>query len=311
MKAISNNIAAIIALFICLLLLLIEPLIFKPYNLVNISKQAALIAIFAIAQSIVLITRGLDLSQGGVITIVSVSVAALCIKLGLPLSILIGLAIGLVCGCINGIIISTLNVSSFVVTLGTGFFFQGIALVVSNGQPIFEVTPNFSYIGWGELWNIPIIVYIVTALFTIAGWALNKITFARYFYAIGSNETASTLSGINVFKVKTTAYIFSGIITALGAVILASRINGGHPVEGINTPLQSVAASVIGGVSLFGGKGSVVGILLGSVFLAFISNSLSIMNISSYYQQIAIGIIIVLAIIIDKLSSSINLNNKP
>lgn len=306
MQIIKENISLVIIASICIVLALYEPLIFELNNLSNISKQASLIAIFALAQSIVLITKGLDLSQGGTITIISVCVALLSNNMGIPLAILIGSILGTFLGFFNGLIISNFKVSPFVVTLGVGFLLQGAALALSKGQPVYDVPEGFTYLGWHELFNIPIIVYILILISIALHLYLTHIIYGRYLYAIGSNEKASYLCGINVSKHKIIAYSICSLITSIGAVILASRINSGHPVEGSNTSLQSVAASVIGGVSLFGGKGNIIGVILGSLLLAFISNALNIMNISSYYQQIMIGIIIIFAVIIDKLKTKKN-----
>lgn len=299
----KKYLSLILTTVICIALFIYEPLIFNLNNLSNISKQASLIAIFALAQSIVLIARGLDLSQGGTICIISVTVALLCVKIGLPCAILVGVIVASLIGFFNGIIISSLGVSPFVVTLGTGFLLQGIALVLSNGQPVYKVTPDFTYLGWHEYMNIPLIVFILAIIVIILYIYLQKTIFGRFIFALGSNERAAFLTGIKVSKHKIIAYIICSVLTSLGAVILASRINSGHPVEGANTALQSVAAAVIGGVSLFGGKGTVLGVLLGSLLLAFLSNALNILNISSYYQQIMIGIIIIIAVVIDKLTT--------
>lgn len=302
-KIIKENISLLIIALICIVLAVYEPLIFGLNNLSNISKQTSLIAIFSLAQSIVLITKGLDLSQGGAITIVSVCIALLSNQLGIPMAIFVGFILGSFVGCVNGIIISNFKVSPFVVTLGVGFLLQGVALVLSDGQPVYNVPEGFTYLGWSEILDIPVIVYVLALVSIALHFYLTRIIYGRYLYAIGSNEKASYLSGINVSKHKIIAYTVCGLITSIGAVILASRINSGHPVEGSNTALQSVAAAVIGGVSLFGGKGNVVGVILGSLLLAFISNALNIINVSSYYQQIMVGTIIIFAVIIDKLKS--------
>jgi inositol transport system permease protein len=305
-KIIKENISLIIVALICIALAVYEPLIFELNNLSNISKQASLIAIFALAQSVVLITKGLDLSQGGTITIVSVCVALLSTSFGIPLAIFTGFILGSIVGSINGIIISKFKVSPFVVTLGIGFLLQGAALVLSKGQPVYNVPDGFSYLGWHEIFGIPVIVYILLFISIALHFYLTRVIYGRYLFAIGSNEKASYLSGIKVLRHKVIAYIICGLITSIGAIVLASRINSGHPVEGSNTALQSVAAAVIGGVSLFGGKGTIIGVVLGSLLLAFISNALNILNVSSYYQQIMIGVIIIFAVIIDKLKTKNN-----
>ena len=309
MKIVKENISLIVIGLICVLLISYEPVILKLNNISNISKQASLIAIFALGQSMALIAKGLDLSQGGTITLVSVSVALLSSRLGLLLAIPAGLLLGGGIGFVNGFVISRFRVSPFVVTLGVGFLAQGIALVLSRGQPVYNVPAGFTFWGWHEVLGIPLIVFVLLMLSVIVHIYLAKIIYGRYLYAIGSNEKASLLTGINVVKHKMLSYVYCGIITAVGAVILASRINCGHPVEGANTALQSVAASVIGGISLFGGKGSTVGVILGSLLLAFISNILNIVNVSSYYQQIMVGVIIILAVVLDKLKLK-NRNNE-
>lgn len=300
LRFLLENISLAATAIVSVGLLIYEPLIFDTGNILNILKQTSLIAIFALAQSIVLISKELDLSQGGTITFTSVCVALLSTQIGLPLAICVGLFLGALIGFVNGLIVSGFKVSSFVVTMGMGFLLQGLALVFSRGQPVHDVPDNFTFLGWHEIFDIPLIVFILVGVSFFLFFYTKKTVYGLYLYAIGSNERASYLSGINVRNHKIIAFLICGVLTALGAAILASRINSGHPIEGANTALQSVAAAVIGGVSLFGGKGKITGVLFGSLLLAFISNSLNIMNVSSYFQQVFIGVIIIVAVVIDK-----------
>ena len=256
------------------------------------------------AQMLPLLTRGLDLSQGGIVVMTSVSFALLAQLFGTTVAAVLAIFVGAFAGLMNGLVISGLGVSPFVATLGTGSILQGLALIISNGQPIFDVPEDFPRLFIARIWIIPVPLATVAILFVCLWYFLSRMLYGRYIYAVGSNERASYLSGIPVRATTLGAYLISGAITSIGAILLSSRISSGHPTVGSDTALRSIAAAVIGGVSLFGGRGTVVGVLLGGLFLGLLANALNLINVSSFVQQVAIGMAIIVAAALDRWRSS-------
>jgi ribose transport system permease protein len=279
----------------------IQPLFFSAENLTNVSRQATTLMIFAMAQMVPVLTRGLDLSQGGVVVATSVAYALMARHVGTGLAVILALSVGLVAGTLNGFLIAGIGISPLVVTFGTGSILQGLALVAANGQPISAVPNNFSAPFYGELIKIPVPLIVVVVVAFMLWFVLEKMLIGRRILAVGSNERAAYLSGIPVGPTLITAYAIAGGMTSIGAVLLSSRISSGHPTAGSDTALQAIAAAVIGGVSLYGGRGSVLGALLGAVFLSLVANALNLLNVSSFFQLVAAGIIIIVAVIADRM----------
>jgi ribose transport system permease protein len=278
----------------------IQPLFFTPENLMNVARQSTLLVIFALAQMVPILTRGLDLSQGGVVVATSVAFALMAGGLGTATALILALFVGLLTGALNGLLIAGIGISPLVVTLGMGSILQGIALVAANGQPISAIPANFSKPFYADLAGIPSPV-IVAVLVAVTLWlALEKMLVGRRVVAVGSNERAAFLSGIPVRATLIVAYAMSGFITSIGSVLLSARISSGHPTAGSDTALQAIAAAVIGGVSLYGGRGSVPGVVTGAVFLALVANALNLLNVSSFLQLVAVGVIIIIAVIADR-----------
>lgn len=270
-------------------------------NLQNVSRQASFLAILAVAEMIPILTAGFDLSQGGIIGATSVVTAILTLDLGVLPGMIGGVIFGGLLGSVNGFAIAWFRISPFVVTLGMMSVARGMALIITNGQSIYGLPPSFKYIGTGYVGPVPIPVIVAALVFFFAHILLSKTRFGRYIYAIGGNEEAARLSGINVFKYKLLAYSFCGLLTGLAAVVFSSRVNSGEPNLGLGAALESIAAVVIGGVSLFGGEGRLLGVFFGVVVLSLLSNSLNLLNVSSYLQLMAIGAVIIVAVIIDQL----------
>ena len=278
----------------------LQPRFLSGENLINVLRQTSFLAIFALAQMVPILTRGLDLSQGGVVTITSVCFAIAANIVGTELGAVFGLIVGLSAGFLSGFLTAIVGISPFVATLGVGFALQGLALILSNGQPVFDVPSNFGYIGYGILFGIPIPVLVAITVFVFAQVVLRMTVPGRFIYAVGSNSQAATLSGIPVKIVIVLTYVLSGFLTGLGSLLLSSRISSGHPTAGTDTALQAIAAVVIGGVSLFGGRGSPIGVLLGALYLGILGNALNLLNISSYVQQVVVGTAIILAVTLDR-----------
>jgi ribose/xylose/arabinose/galactoside ABC-type transport system permease subunit len=212
-----------------------------------------------------------------------------------------GLSLGTFTGICCGLAIAYLRVSPLVVTLGVGSILSGLALIFSNGQPVSEVGRGFSDLFYSAQLGIPAPIWIVFVLSLVLAHLLNNRVVGKHIRAVGSNERAAQLSGVPVRKTTVIAYALCGSMTSLGAILLASRISSGHPTVGSDTALQAIAAAVIGGVSLFGGRGSILGALLGALFLGLLSNALNLLNVSSFSQLIAVGVAILAAVIIDRL----------
>lgn len=272
-------------------------------NLSNVLSQSIPWILLALAQMVPLVARGLDLSQGGVVVVTSVAVAILSTATPLVVAITAGLAIGAAAGALAGTLVWRFRISPLVATLGVGGTLQGIALVVSNGQPVSQTSSSFASLYYaGALGvTIPLLVTVLAAIGVHL--FLTRMVWGRWVVAVGSNARAAALCAIPVGRVTASTYVVSGTLTALASILLSSRIATGHPTAGSDAALRSVAAAVIGGVSLFGGKGSVIGVLSGALFLGLLSNALNLLNVSSFYQQVAIGIAIIVAVVLDRIRS--------
>jgi ribose transport system permease protein len=288
------------ALAAIVVIALVQPRFLSFENLANVIGQSAPLEIFAMAQTIPLLSRGLDLSQGGIVVMTSVSFALIASALGTETAAILAVLVGAAAGLANGLAVAGLHVSPFVVTLGTGSVLQGLALIASNGQPVSNVPADFPLLFSSSIGGVPVPLAIVLVIFVALWFVLRSVLYGRYLYAVGSNERAALLSGIPVRAVTVGAYVVSGAMTSVGAVLLASRISSGHPTVGSDTALQAVAAAVIGGVSLFGGRGTAQGALLGALFLGLLANALNLVNVSSFLQQVAIGISIITAAALDR-----------
>ena len=269
-------------------------------NLQNISRQFALLALIAVAKMFPILIAGLDLSQGGVMGIVSVLSTIAILQYGVVPGCILGILIGGAFGMANGMLIALFNISPFVVTLGMMSFSRGLALMITNGQSIYGLPESFSYLGTEYLGPFPIPFIIATFVFAISYVVLHRTQFGRYIYATGGSESAARICGINVKLIKACAYMYCGLITGLASVVVSSRVNSGQPNLGEGAPLESIAAVVIGGVSLFGGEGKLRGVFLGVIVLSLISNSLNILNVNSYLQMMIMAMVIILAVIVDR-----------
>lgn len=300
-ERIAPWILPVVALISIVAVAAIEPRYLSAENLVNVARQASPLAIFTLAQTFPLLTRGLDLSQGGVVVITSVCAALLSQSVGTPAAFALSLLVGVTSGLACGALVAGLRVTPLIVTLGMGSVLSGLALVLSNGQPVSRVGAGFSNLYYTTFSAIPVPILLVGVLGVIVAHVQQRTVAGKYIRAVGSNDRAALLSGVPVRPTLILAYGLSGGLTSLGALLLASRISSGHPTVGADTALQAIAAAVIGGVSLFGGRGSVPGALLGTLFLGLLSNALNLLNVSSFSQIMVIGAAIVLAVVVDRL----------
>lgn len=292
-------------IFICIVLSIITPNFFSAQNLLIVLRQVSINGILAIGVTFVIIAGGIDLSLGSVVALTGVVAAGFAHPDTYPLVVplLLALLTGVAIGSINGFTITRGRVAPFIVTLGMMTVARGLALVFSNGRPVTNLSPSFNYIGGGDFLHIPVPILLFALVIIIAIVILNNTRIGRYIYAVGGNETAARASGIRVNRVKLFAYIICSVLAALAGIILASRITTGQPNAGVAYELDAIAAVVIGGTSLLGGKGSITGTVIGVLIIGVINNGLDLLNVSSYYQQIIKGVIIIGAALLDRKSA--------
>jgi ribose transport system permease protein len=269
-------------------------------NLLNVAEQATIIAIIAVGMTFVIITGGIDLAVGSVLAFSGVVMASsLHSGLPLPVALLVGLGVGLVCGLANGLLITIGRLPPFIATLGMMSVARGAALMFTEGRPISGFSETYRSLATGEMLRIPNPVIIMIVVYIIAHFVLTRTKLGRYTYAIGGNEEAAMLSGINVRAYKTTVYGIAGMLSGLAAILLTARLNSAQPIAGMNYELDAIAATVIGGTSLLGGEGTVAGTLIGALIMAVLRNGLNLLSVSPFLQQVVIGSVIILAVLID------------
>lgn len=271
-------------------------------NWVNILRQTSINGILAIGMTYVILTKGIDLSVGSLLAVSGIVAASLVTgetAHHAMVGILAGLAVGAVLGAVNGGLIAGLSVAPFVVTLGMLSVARGLTFIYNDGMPIAALSPGFRYIGQGMLAGIPVPVIILAATFLVFWFILKYTTFGRAVYAVGGNEKSAKTSGINTVRVIFLVYVISGVLSALAGLILAARTTSALPQAGVAYELDAIAAVVIGGTSLSGGVGSLTGTLIGALIIGVINNGLDLLGVSSYYQQVIKGAIIVAAVLLD------------
>lgn len=298
---ILGPIGALIVLMVFVTVL--NPNFIKPTNLVNLLRQVSVNALIAFGMSFVILTGGIDLSVGSVLALTSAIFAGL-LGMGVPpmVGVVIALLIGSFLGAINGVLITKGKMAPFIATLATMTIFRGLTLVYTDGNPITNFSDAFSYkfIGRGFILGVPWPVILMIVFFAISFIILNKTPFGRKTYAIGGNEKASFISGIKVDNIKIKIYAISGFLATMAGLILTSRLNSAQPTAGTAYELDAIAAVVLGGISMSGGKGKIAGTLVGALILGTLNNGLNFLGVSSFYQQIVKGIVILIAVLIDR-----------
>jgi ribose/xylose/arabinose/galactoside ABC-type transport system permease subunit len=270
-------------------------------NLLNVARQISLNGILAVGVTFVLLTGGVDLSLGSVAALAGVIAATFAHPGDYPVvvPVFMGIVAGTACGAVNGLVVTIGKVAPFIVTLGMMTVARGLALVASGGKPVSNMSPELTRLA-GDFLGLPVPVLILAGV-ALASWAfLGNTRLGRYVYAVGGNEHAARAAGINVGRVKLFAYTLCGAMAGLAGVVLAARITTGQPNAAVAYELDAIAAVVIGGTSLSGGVGGVGGTLLGALLMGVINNGLDLLNVSSYYQQIIKGVIIVGAVGLDR-----------
>jgi ribose/xylose/arabinose/galactoside ABC-type transport system permease subunit len=304
----SLNLASRFTVQIALLLLIIifssltsQFLTFR--NWLNIIEQSSIIAVSAIGVTFVIITSGIDLSVGSVAALSGMLSAGMIVRSGLPwwLGILIGLGTGLVAGLFNGISITRLGLSAFIATLAVLSMGRGLTLAYSNGQTIFGLPNQYTYLGSSDILGIPTPVVITIVMFIIGHFVLSRTVFGHQVYAIGGNREAARLAGIDVRRTELLVYLLSGILASFAGILLTGRLAAALPTSATGLELDVIAAVVIGGASLFGGRGNMIGTLFGVLTIGVLRNGLDLLNVSPFWVQFIQGGVIFLAVLIDAL----------
>lgn len=287
-------------LVLCGAMWLLTPYFLTISNLLNIAQQTSINAIIAVGMTFVIISAGIDLSVGSIVAFAGVVMAsALQAGIPLPLAITAGLITGTLCGIINGLLITFGKLPPFIATLGMMSVARGAALVYSEGRPISGFEASLRNFAMGEFLFVPLPVLLMFVIYLAAHFVLQRTKFGRYTYAMGGNEEATKLSGVNVRFHKTMVYALSGLMSAIAALILTARLNSAQPIAGMMYELDAIAATVIGGTSLMGGEGTVLGTLIGALIMGVLRNGLNLLGVSSFLQQIIIGAVIIIAVLVD------------
>jgi ribose transport system permease protein len=270
--------------------------------LINIGVQSAVVAIIAIGMTLVIITAGIDLSVGSVAALAGVLGALLVVEYGVPVPLAIagGAAAGAVAGMVNGVLVTRAGMAPFIATLGMLSVARGLVYIVTGSVAVSGAPPEFKLLGQGRLGALPIPILALVIVALAGHFVLTRTKLGRYAYAMGSNVEAARLSGIPVKRYLSVVYIISGTLAGIAGMIAASRVDSGQPNFGIGLELDVIAATVIGGASLFGGEGTVIGTLLGALLIALIRNGSVLLDINTFYQQVIIGVIIWIAVFWDQ-----------
>ncbi|EIF8948606.1 ribose ABC transporter permease [Vibrio cholerae] len=291
-------------LFLVVVVSFLNPNFFTVDNILNILRQTSVNAIIAVGMTLVILTAGIDLSVGSVLALCGAFAATLVamevpVLVAVPTALLAGAALG----AISGIIIAKGKVQAFIATLVTMTLLRGVTMVYTDGRPIStgftDTADTFAWFGTGYALGIPVPVWLMVVVFAGAWYLLNHTRFGRYVYAVGGNESATRLSGINVDRVKIGVYAICGLLAALAGIIVTSRLSSAQPTAGMGYELDAIAAVVLGGTSLMGGKGRIMGTLIGALIIGFLNNALNLLDVSSYYQMIAKAVVILLAVLVD------------
>ncbi|MGV3084877.1 ABC transporter permease [Enterococcus dispar] len=302
LQVIKGNIGILgVLILISIVMAVVSPNFLVYGNIISVLRQVSNNMYLALGMTLVIILGGIDLSIGSIVAMSGTIIVGLIVNSGLPLipAILIGLLLGVVVGFLNGIVIANFKVPAFIVTLATMNVAKGIAYVYSGGRSTRITDPIFNMIGGGYLGPIPLPVIYMVILIIIFSTLLNKTKFGTYVYAIGGNRESARLSGVPIKKVEVAVFTISGLLAAFSGLVLCSRMFSGQPSVGEGYEMDAIAACVLGGVSMSGGQGRISGTVIGALVIGIISNGLNLMGVSSFWQLIVKGIIIVIAVLID------------
>lgn len=297
---VGQNILIVALLILCIILSISNPKFMTLTNFLNIIRQTSYIGIMAVGMTFVIISAGIDLSVGSIAAFAGIIFGLAFHQLGLPwpFALTLALAGGMFVGTISGFSSSYLRIPAFVVTLGMLSIVRGTVMILTSGSPISPFPSQFTFIGDGLLLGIPFPAILYLIILLIAFFILKKTAYGREVYAVGGNLEAARLSGVNVKQIQMSVYIISGLMAAMGGLIMTARINSAVPGLGTGTELDAIAAVCVGGTSLYGGKGSIWGTMIGTLLMTVIRNGLNILNISTWWQSVAVGLILIVAVFV-------------
>lgn len=300
---VRNNKGILIGLFVlCIIISVINPNFLTSNNLLNVLRQTSTNLYLALAMTMIIILGGIDLSVGSIMAVVGVVTTSLIAFLGAPVlvAVAVGLLVGVLIGAVNGYVAATTIIPPFIITLATMNIARGAAYVLTDGKPVRVMSDSFNFIGSGYIGGIlPTPVLYLIILLILCYFIMNKTKLGRHMYAVGGNAEAAKFSGINIKKVKFFAYAFSGLMAAIAGIVLASRMFSGQPTAGNAAELDAIAAVVLGGTSMTGGYGRIGGTVIGALIIGVLSNGLNLMGVSSFWQFIVKGIVILVAVYAD------------
>ena len=288
-------------LLLIVVLSLKSPYFLSLNNGFNILVAVSTIGLVAVAMTLVIVSGGIDLSVGSIVALTGVCVAQLSHQMPIGAAVAIALVVGVAVGAFNGLAVTKIGINPLIATLGTLSIARGLAFVFSGGLTQSIDNEGFGFLGRGFVAGVPFQVIVMAVLFGVAAWVMRFTTFGRGIYAVGGNATAARLAGLPVQRLQMIVYILSGACAALGGVFLASQLGAGAPASSSGLELSVIAAVILGGTSLSGGKGTIAGTLLGVLILGTLNNGLTLLNVSSYYQDVARGVVLLLAVGLDQL----------
>ncbi|MFX0109473.1 ribose ABC transporter permease RbsC [Bacillus pumilus] len=286
---------------------ILNPAFLEPLNILNLLRQISINALIAFGMTFVILTGGIDLSVGAILALSSALTAGFIVSGMDPnLAIIVGCIIGAILGMVNGLLITKGKMAPFIATLATMTIFRGLTLVYTDGNPITGLGSNYAFqlFGRGYFLGIPVPAITMLLTFIVLWVLLHKTPFGRRTYAIGGNEKAALISGIKVPRVKIMIYSLAGFMSALAGAILTSRLNSAQPTAGTSYELDAIAAVVLGGTSLSGGRGRIVGTLIGVLIIGVLNNGMNLLGVSSFYQSVVKGIVILIAVLLDRKKSA-------
>ncbi|MEV3399756.1 ribose ABC transporter permease RbsC [Paenibacillus larvae] len=308
LSQITQKLGPLLGLIILIIIVsVLNPSFLEPLNILNLLRQVSINALIAFGMTFVILTGGIDLSVGSILALSSTFIANMLVSGFEPiLAIIIGCFLGGMMGMINGLMITQGKMAPFIATLATITIFRGLTLVYTDGNPITGLgdSMTFQLLGRGYQFGIPVPAITMIITFAVLWVILHKTSFGRKTYAIGGNEKAAIVSGIKVSRFKIMIYSLAGLFSALAGAILTSRLNSAQPTAGTSYELDAIAAVVLGGTSLSGGRGRIVGTLIGALIIGTLNNGLNLLGVSSFYQMVVKGIVILIAVLIDRKKSA-------
>lgn len=299
-SVLNSSLVAVALIALVIYFSIASPYFFTSTNWYHILQDVAVVAILTVGQAYVIITAGIDLSQGSVIGLSGV-VSALLMTSDHPIwvAIIAGIAIGALVGLINGVLITFAKLPPFIATLATMSVAEGASLIVTGGEPVFNIPASFSNFGQLGIGIFPYIALVAVVFAVVFHVILAYTRFGRFTYAIGSNKLSARLSGLNIPRQLISVYMISGIMSAIGGILMTAWVNTAMPTAGSNYELNSIAAVVIGGGSLFGGEGTILGSMIGALLMATLSNGTQLLGVSTYWQEVLLGLVVLLAVYVD------------